>query len=87
MKGVINGEKVERRCEVCRENEQCNFCRWVPLDMSKHKHVFKGEYQEEQHISWIGRLLGKKSIKVTKLCYCGEKGRTYERDGLLEIKI
>ena len=31
--------------------------------------------------------MGKKPIKVTKVCYCGKKGISYERGGLLEITL
>ena len=44
MRGVVNGEKCNRECPVCSENQTCNFCKWRPIDMKNHKHTVEVDY-------------------------------------------
>jgi len=73
LRGFGN-EEFYRRCGVCRENEICNFCRYIPIDKSKHTHQFNCTEQSLQSFNWFQKkILRKKELTIKKLCICGEE--------------
>lgn len=67
-------ELFERICPCCRNDfEVCNFCKFIPIDPRKHKHIFNCEEQIlDLDMSWFKKLIGKSNIKIIKSCICGE---------------
>jgi len=70
-------EEFYRECPVCKnDNEYCNFCIFIPIDKSKHKHQFNCEEQiYDPNLNWFQKkILGKKEITIIKKCVCGKVG-------------
>ena len=92
MKGKhkITGENLIRHCHLCRnDQETCNYCKWLPEDMSKHKHIVSAKEQiYDPNITWLGRLFGKKPMTIEEKCCCGKVMKVYKTDSeMLEITI
>lgn len=77
----ITGETLIRECRLCRnESETCNFCKWRPEDISKHKHIYCFKSTTVQEVSWLGKLFGHKEKHITHYCCCGKIGKIVKRN-------